>query len=114
MNEPQTAPAANSNDAFAAAAANYRQQHAEATQQLNTLEQDYVTKKNQLQSTLLMLAGAVAAVEQIIKNVADEVAASVVRAVEADKNTVVDGPLSEAAVDALLMSDSPIGCDIPF
>jgi hypothetical protein len=72
QNQPVSQPAANSPEAITAAIENYKQQHAGAAAQLNQLEQNYQTQKKQLTDTLLMLAGAVAAMEQLTKNIEDE------------------------------------------
>jgi hypothetical protein len=75
MSDTQT-PAANSTEAFAAAVAAYRQQHAAGIQQLDTLEKNYASQKDQIKSNLLMLMGAIAAIEQLMKNVEDEAKAN--------------------------------------
>lgn len=83
-------PAANSVEAFQAALASYKQQHDQATQQLSQVEQTYQKQKGELSSLLLMLAGAGAALEQLVKNVADEkkaLEANISKAVEDNGDT---------------------------
>jgi septal ring factor EnvC (AmiA/AmiB activator) len=69
-------PAANSKESFQAAVVNYKQQHETLSAQRQQLEANYQQQKTQMESTLLMLSGAIVAVEQIIKNVDDEFAAA--------------------------------------
>ena len=71
----QTQPAANSTEAFQSAVGNYKSQHDALSQQLAQLETNYRQQKEQMVATLHMLAGAIAAVEQIVQNVKDEAAA---------------------------------------
>ena len=66
---------ATSTESFEAAINNYKSQHDGLTQQLAQLETNYRQQKEQMVATLHMLSGAIAAVEQIVKNVEDEAAA---------------------------------------
>ena len=74
-------PGANSVEAFQAAITSYKQQFDQAQTQLAQLEQNYQTQKEKLTAMLHMLSGAVAALEQLVKNVVDEKALNPPKAV---------------------------------
>jgi F0F1-type ATP synthase membrane subunit b/b' len=70
--DPTTPPPANSLEAVHAAIANYRQQGEMASQQLQQLEANYTSQHTQLATTIERLVGAIAAMDQLAKNITDE------------------------------------------
>lgn len=72
--EPVPNPAANSLEALNTSIESYRQQYTQAVNQLAQLEQNYHQQKEELAKALFMSAGAIAGLEQIVKNMADEIA----------------------------------------
>lgn len=95
MSEPTIVPAANSIEALRAAVSNYKQQHSEASAHLVQVEATYHQQKDTTGAILHMLNGALAALEQVIKNIEDEAAATVVDALarEAEANIKIEADL---------------------
>jgi ABC-type transporter Mla subunit MlaD len=73
MEIPMT-PHATSSEALQASIVEYRRQYDDLTTQLSQLEASYQQQKEQMVRALNMLSGATAAIEQLVKNVADELA----------------------------------------